>query len=649
MIDKHPPRTLRSLVILGLLMAVLASAGTYFTALSQYPTADQKLTASRLQAFITDFRSAELGNGSLVSDLVVAIPGHAIAGLFDLVYRANDPIIGTIRYTPILPFALAQVIVALALIVYLTFLVVRLAIDRPPDVTMHLLALVLLLNFPILKALCKILKYDALSTLFSAIAIVLYIAYRQYHRQPPSAFFGRFCMIAIAVFCSLAYLEKDATLAVVLLIFAFELVTIPFISSSRLEAILAAMRFCVVFVLAFCATALLLVPKVLLDPVALPQLFLNIPLYFANIPPSAPAVFVPVLLIAYAMAPARPDLGKGLATIAPYCLAAAALVIVALATSALLFQQNILYDPTIPGNEIDADSLRAQGIYVSQPIASSAITTLDRSRWVQHLKIFYSMVRAIFYTLPEIIVLMIVLAAPLVIWLKKERSDQTALLLLMFSTAILTAYSLADTPFSPHYLVLASLLLMIFGLFPLLVALSRLREPIAQGVQVALAAIMLLTAFAAGPTYFRYKNAFRDRALDNAAALDEKRYIWWTWAGWGETAYPIARHLEQQNGGPFTVAFDYMPPFYSVPGLHWIDPGFFLKCRSAGDLKTMIANLQAQSVDFVVVSKNMSNRNFCSNFILQRLRGSAVFVDVQQAFEYGWLFRLSDLVESVKK
>jgi hypothetical protein len=86
-----------------------------------------------------------------------------------------------------------------------------------------------------------------------------------------------------------------------------------------------------------------------------------------------------------------------------------------------------------------------------------------------------------------------------------------------------------------------------------------------------------------------------------------------------------------------------------VPSLQWIDADFFYNCRSAGDLKPTIAKLQAQSADFVVVSKNLSNRNFCSNFILEKLRGSEVFVDVQQGFEYGWLFRLSDVVETLKK
>jgi len=81
-------------------------------------------------------------------------------------------------------------------------------------------------------------------------------------------------------------------------------------------------------------------------------------------------MYLPVLLLAYALGPIRPNLGKGWAAIVPAGLSIAAVAIVALATSAPLFQQNILYDPTIPGNEIDANALRAQGIYVSQPIAA---------------------------------------------------------------------------------------------------------------------------------------------------------------------------------------------------------------------------------------------------------------------------------------
>jgi hypothetical protein len=654
-IDLHLQLLLRRLTTLCLVVAIFISVGTYFSALSQYPTADQDLTSLRLNAFIADFRSVAPVHGSLVSNVVVAIPGHFVAKLLDAVYQNNDPIIGNIRYTSIFPLALAQVVVALGLILFLTHLVVRLACTERPALTTILFSLIVILNFPILKAICKVLKYDALSTLFSAIAIVLYIAYRQYDGQPSSAFFGRFCVAATAMFCGLAFLEKDTSISVVLLIVAFELAVIPFVSANRLKAVLSAVRFGAVFGVAFLATTILLLPNILVNLGQLPDLFEGIPQYFVNLPRAATLAFSVVLLAAYTLGPltrGRWSRADQRPVMASACLSVAALGILTLAASALVFQDNILYDPNIPGNDIDLDALRAQGIYVSQPIAFGAITTLDHSAWMQHIKILYSMVRATFYTVPELIVLLIVGAAPLYLLLARKnrvgRRDGAILLFLLFPAAMLTAYSLADIPFDPKYLVLASLLLTIFGLFPVLLALERVRTPIGHAIQMAVAALMLVTALSAAPSYLRYKNIFRDRALENAAAIDMNHYGGWTWPGWGETAYAIAQHLESQGGGPTTVAYDYRAPFYSVPHMKWIRADFD-KCHSEDELKARLGKIARQAPDYLIVSKNMSNRNWCLNGILRRIRSEAVFVDVQQGFEYGWLFRFDDVMAKVPK
>jgi hypothetical protein len=125
-------------------------------------------------------------------------------------------------------------------------------------------------------------------------------------------------------------------------------------------------------------------------------------------------------------------------------------------------------------------------------------------------------------------------------------------------------------------------------------------------------------------------------------------YIGWTWPGWGETAYPIGQYLEKHPDGPVTVAFDYLPPFYSVPGLKWVSADY-VRCQSEDDLKSRLAKIENQSADYLIVSKNMSNRNWCENQILRRMRSAAVFVDVQQGFEYGWLFRVSDVMAAFAK
>ena len=98
-------------------------------------------------------------------------------------------------------------------------------------------------------------------------------------------------------------------------------------------------------------------------------------------------------------------------------------------------------------------------------------------------------------------------------------------------------------------------------------------------------------------------------------------YIWWTWPGWGETAYPISRYIERSHAGPVTVAFDYLEPFYKPPGQRWVKADFY-KCQSTEELARSLEELRAQSVDLLIVSKNKSNRQWCLNRILLRMRQS---------------------------
>ena len=81
---------------------------------------------------------------------------------------------------------------------------------------------------------------------------------------------------------------------------------------------------------------------------------------------------------------------------------------------------------------------------------------MDHSALLQHLKVFWSMVRVMFYTLPEITLLMIVGAAPLFLLVGRrnpsllEKHAAPLVLLLLFPVAMLTAFSLADLPFDPN-------------------------------------------------------------------------------------------------------------------------------------------------------------------------------------------------------
>jgi hypothetical protein len=165
---------LERFVTLGLVAATLVSIATYFWALSQYSTADQTATAKRLEAFVTNVRSIQLSDGSLISDLLVAYPAKWLDKALSHFYQLNDLIVWDIHFTPILPFTLVQVVVALLFMAYLAALVVRLALPGRWQPIPFLLVLLVVMNFPMLKGIAKVLKYDIFSTLFAAIAILHY-------------------------------------------------------------------------------------------------------------------------------------------------------------------------------------------------------------------------------------------------------------------------------------------------------------------------------------------------------------------------------------------------------------------------------------------------------------------------------------------
>ncbi|HEY2342100.1 MAG TPA: hypothetical protein VGH90_03670, partial [Chthoniobacteraceae bacterium] len=72
-------------------------------------------------------------------------------------------------------------------------------------------------------------------------------------------------------------------------------------------------------------------------------------------------------------------------------------------------------------------------------------------------------------------------------------------------------------------------------------------------------------------------------------------------------------------------------------------PADFVSCQSEKALEAALTKMKEMSAEYLIVSKNKSNRNWCENQILRRTKERAVFVDVRQGFEWGWLFRVSDV------
>ena len=648
-----PARGLGLLLRVALLVMVIVSIGTCFSALSQYPTDDQRTTLARLKAFAKNVDSVQLDEGSHVSALVVAPVGYCIRAALDRYYLPDELIAWELHYTPYLPFAMAQVMVALTLIFLLSALVSRLARGRI-ELDAFLLTAVVLLNFPMLKALVKVLKYDALSTLLCAVAIALYVERFRRRAGSQTPVFDPSTVGAIAVFCGLAFLEKDTSISIAILIAGVELAVVLLRAESTRAALAGAAGFLAIFVPVFVMTTIILVPKILRDPSHYPELFNQVASYFVNVPSILAILIVGLLVLGYLIVPRAKPLQRlclRWPEVVPKLLLGVSMVIALSAIGAFAFQDNVLYDATSADNDIVRALSMDKSIYVSKPLAGASITTLDHSALIQSAKSFHSMVRVIFYTLPEVFVLMIIGSAPLFLHLAHAKPSFYAqqagalLLLLLVPVSLLVAYSLAGVPVEAKYLSLATLLLLIYGLYPALMVQQRLTLP---AVPAGFALLAVLTTLPAGPTYFGYKNVLRSRELENAAALDMNRVAWWTWAGWGETVYPIGRYLEANRRGPVTVAYDYLPPFYSVAGIRWVDAGLG-SCRTQDQLNAKLAEIGGQGVDFVVVSKARSHQNWCLNQILRRMRPTAAFVDAQQGFEYGWLFRYSEVVRTFGK
>ena len=65
------------------------------------------------------------------------------------------------------------------------------------------------------------------------------------------------------------------------------------------------------------------------------------------------------------------------------------------------------------------------------------------------------------------------------------------------------------------------------------------------------------------------------------------------------------------------------------------------------EFKGFINYYYKDTVNFLLVSKNVANRGIIGNFILKNFRDKAVYVDKIGGVEYGWLFKLEDLMKAV--
>ena len=140
------------------------------------------------------------------------------------------------------------------------------------------------------------------------------------------------------------------------------------------------------------------------------------------------------------------------------------------------------------------------------------------------------------------------------------------------------------------------------------------------------------------------------------------KYNWWMWLGWGETTYPCFKYIDKTTTGTQKILLDYTPPFAENLRLQpRYNPYFrqtYVDTSSRAYLKfdvnefkgfiNFYKNDSANKVDYLLISKNVANRGIIGNFIVKNYRDKAVFVDKIGGIEYGWLFKIEDLYNSVK-
>ena len=328
--------------------------------------------------------------------------------------------------------------------------------------------------------------------------------------------------------------------------------------------------------------------------------------------------------------------------------------------SGILYQKNNVYDMSTINSQYYS-KIKSEHLFVSKPMAFVSISTLDKSIWITRIKVLYNSIRIFLYVTPEIILFIFFFAPLLLLILHKKgfREENTSLLLLfLFPSLMITAYAYLLAPFEPKYNILSYFLYIVFSCFILVEIIRKVVPNFGQLIILGIALLMIRPAVLADPAYFGYKNYFRSVEVENNEFLDLNKYNWWMWLGWGETTYPIFKYIDKTTTGKQKILLDYTSPFAENPRLKVLyNPYFrmtyadtatrtYLKFE-LNEFKGFINYYYKDTVNFLLVSKNVANRGIIGNFIVRNFREKAVYVDKIGGVEYGWLFKVKDLMKAV--
>ncbi|MCX6808599.1 MAG: hypothetical protein NTW50_02945 [Candidatus Berkelbacteria bacterium] len=639
--NKSFSKSLMFFAVAVISLFILFSIFTYFDGLSQYGTADQNLTLSRIQTFLSDPKSPVLTSGSNFSNIVVGYPGNQIEKFLDSRYQPDAHIVGNIYYTAILPFALVQAVLAIILLFLVVFLLGKLSNwQLPEDYLNYLVALAIVLNFPMLKGLCKVLKYDCLSILIAAISLLVYFLDKK-----KNIFYYFVASIAL---CAIAFIEKDTVISVLFFIIIAELIIAFLSASSFRDYIKKVFGSLATILVIFPLVVSLFVPKIWSNPSELGKIFSSLPSYgvsFDNYK-LITSMFVLSILIFFA----RDFLVRIYSKFSRYFSFKFFLILLSsLFFFALFYQAN---DLKWTNSSAVQNKVQERGIFVGKKMAEIAITTLDKNATLTRIKLLSSEIRLVFYFLPELLII-ILLLSPLILkqYSKFILDRRTVALFIGFIILNITAYAYLITPIEAKYLTLVMFLLLLFGSSLLVVAIRKIAEKYSGALPlfaIFVVLIMLTPSYRSAPSHFGYMNIFRNRSYEEVESINPEDYTFWTWMGWGETSYSLIDKLSKNLGGKsVVVGYDYLPPFHVPSNVTLVKSNEICDFTSMGQMNLYLSQLSLDGkVDYLIISKNTANRSTVLNQLLKEKADKAVLTDTTGGITYGWLFRPADLQES---
>ena len=200
-----------------LLLILGKTVQTYYSSLAQYGTGDQtQFSLPRIQKFLNNPDSVNLNECTHLSYLIVALPGKMLEKHLNKTHKLQDKLYGDIQYTEIFVFSFFQVTTCLIFLFYCVYLIgLCLKFEFKKDYLLYLIIAIIILNFPTLKGVVKILKYDALSVVCTIAAVLNYMLYLTRGKR-------KFIILS-SVFSALSFIEKDTSISSILLIIVIEI------------------------------------------------------------------------------------------------------------------------------------------------------------------------------------------------------------------------------------------------------------------------------------------------------------------------------------------------------------------------------------------------------------------------------------------